>query len=277
MPQMAPYEILGRGATDDDGRFHLEVPRTASSRFYDLIAIGVAPGFGIGWAELNPDAEQPEGDIRLRPEQLVRLRLVDVRGMPAAGVAVRVQSMGQRNAKGTWDGVSHWANSDPPEGLRAWPSPVKTDDQGRLALSGIGRDLSVALTVHDIRFARQDIRFDADRNAVPKDKETTIALQPATIIEGRALAADTGKPIPDAAIIVESVSERGGWRTSRFRADDQGRFQVNPFPAGRFRVRAFPPEASPICVPAWSSPGPRAPSRRRSKSSYPSASRSRAR
>jgi hypothetical protein len=246
--QMAPYEVLGRGATDGDGRFHLEAPRTSSSRFFDVIAIGVAAGFGLGWAELNPDAEQPAGDIRLRPEQVVRVRLVDVRGMPAAGVEVRVQSMGLVTAKGTWDGVSQWSNAYPPAGLRAWPSPVKTDDQGRLVLSGIGRDLSIVLTIRDLRFARQDLRFEADRNPLPKDKELTIALQPATIIEGRALAADTGKPIPGAAIVVESIGKHGGWVTSRFRADDQGRFQVNPFPADHFRVRASPLGGQPYLL-----------------------------
>ena len=246
--RIAPYEVLGSGATDGEGRFHLDVPRTASVHFLDVIAIGAAPGFGLGWAQLNADALEPECEIRLRPEQVIRARLVDVNGMPAAGVLVRVQSMAGVTAKGTHDGVSHRSNWNPPEGLRAWPGPVKTDDQGRLVLSGIGRDLQVVLTVHDLRFARQVLRFEANRQpvfAVFKDEETTIALEPATKIEGRALAADTGKPIPGAAITVESVGESGGSATSTFRADDQGRFQANPFPADRFRVRAVPPAGQP--------------------------------
>ena len=254
--QMAPYEVLGRGATGSDGRFHLEALRTASIRFFDVIAVSVAPGFGLGWAELNPDSEQPASEIRLRPEQLVRVRMVDVRGMPAEGVEVRVQSVGERTARGTWDGVSHWSNANPPARLRAWPDPFKSDKDGRLVLSGIGRDLSIVLTIRDLRFARQDLRFDQDRNPVPKDKEITIALQPATIIEGRALAADTGMPIAGAAIIVESVHTRGGWVTSTFHADDLGRFQANPYPADRFRVRAFPPTGQPYLLSsvefAWS-------------------------
>ncbi len=168
--------------------------------------------------------------------------------MPAADVEVFVQSMGRMTAKGTWDGVSQWSSPKPPEALRTWPRPVKTDDQGRLVLSGIGRDLSVVLNVRDIRFARQDLRFDAERNPIPTGKEATIALQPATIIEGRVLAADTGKPIPDAVIAVESVQPRGGWVTSRFRADDQGRFQVNRYPAPRFRVRVSPSGGQPYLL-----------------------------
>jgi Protein of unknown function (DUF1501) len=73
----------------------------------------------------------------------------------------------------------------------------------------------------------------------------TIALQQATIIEGRVLAADTASPIPGAAIAVESVGKSGGWLTSTFHAVDQGRFQANPFPADRFRVRAFPNGGQP--------------------------------
>ncbi len=50
------FTALGFGQTDNDGHFHLEVSRTSSTRFFDVIAIGSAPGFGLGWAELNPDA-----------------------------------------------------------------------------------------------------------------------------------------------------------------------------------------------------------------------------
>jgi hypothetical protein len=113
------FTLLGNGATDEVGRFRLEVARTSSTRFLDVIALGIAPGFGLGWTKLNPDAEQPESDVRLRPEQLVRARLVDVSGMPAKGVEVHVQMIGRDNSKGAWDGVSLWPI--PPHGLLLCP------------------------------------------------------------------------------------------------------------------------------------------------------------
>ena len=82
--------LLGQGQSDGDGRFRLDAARTASTRVFEVYALAAAPGYGLGWAELNPDAEQPAAEIRLQPEQVIRVRLVDVTGTPAAGVEVRV-------------------------------------------------------------------------------------------------------------------------------------------------------------------------------------------
>jgi RNA polymerase sigma factor (sigma-70 family) len=254
------FSLFGIGQSDASGRFHLEVPRTSSGGFqnhsgsFDLMALAAAPGFGVGWAELNPDAQQPGGDIRLRPEQTVRVKLVDLSGLPAAGVEVRVQSIGRETPQQTWDGVSLWPT--PPEGLHAWPRTVTTDDQGKLVLSGVGEDLTVRLSVHDLRYARQDLSIETGRQVAKKDKERTIVLEPATIIEGRVITADTGQPVPHAVIAVAaSRNQLGGMVNFRYRADDQGRFTANPFPGSYFRVRAFAPDGRPYLVPevefAW--------------------------
>ena len=48
----------------------------------------VAPGYGRGWVDLNPDADQPAADITLRPEQVIQGRAFDLQGRPVAGVAI---------------------------------------------------------------------------------------------------------------------------------------------------------------------------------------------
>ena len=93
LAQMSPSAI-GRAGSDGSGRFRLDAPRTASSSHYQIGAVAIAPGFGAGWAELDPDADQPAADITLRPEQVIQGRLFDVQGRPARGVAVSVESMG---------------------------------------------------------------------------------------------------------------------------------------------------------------------------------------
>jgi RNA polymerase sigma factor (sigma-70 family) len=239
--------LLGQGRSDGDGRFRLDAPRTASDRVYQVSAVAAAPGYGLGWAVLNPDAETPAADVRLLPEQTFRIRLVDVTGAPAKGVEVRVLRVGRRTSDGLFDGVG--TSGRPPDGLLAWPRPLTTDDQGRLTLTGLarGRGITIDLSIFDPRYARQNLEIDA---AQPGDQELSLALQPAKIIEGRVLAADTGQPIPNAVI---SIGAGGGpvrgFRPSRFRADDRGRFTANPHAGESFRVNAHAPEGQPYLVP----------------------------
>jgi len=250
--ELSASALLGQGQSDGDGRYRLDASRTASNRVFEVFALAAAPGYGLGWAALNPDADQPGADIRLLPEQPVCVRLVDVTGTPAKLVEVRVQSIGRPSDNGLFDGVTLWAN--PPHGMRTWPRPVTTDDQGRTTVPGIGRGLRVFLTVRDSRFAWQDLQVDTIRPT--GDKGNTMALQPARIIAGRVLAADTGRPIPNAVIsVAASRDELGSMFTTRFRADDQGRFTANPSPGDYFRVTAYAPDGQPYVVPhvqfAW--------------------------
>ena len=252
--------LLGQGQSDGAGRFRLDASRTASSRVFSVYALAAAPGYGLGWAELNPDADQPAAEIRLLPEQTLRVRLVDVTGAPARGVDVQILRIGRRTEDGRFDGVS--ISGTPPDGIRAWPRAVTTDDQGRISVAGIGRGsgVKIALSVRDPRYAIQQLEVDTSERSATK--ETTLALEPARIIEGRVLAADTGRPIPNAVVAVGAGrGTDGGMRVNRFRADDQGRFTANPAPGDYFRVNAFAPEGQPYLVPqlefAWTKPAVR--------------------
>src|SRR5262249_8537813 len=107
-------------------------------------------------------------------------------------------------------------------------------------------------------YARQDVMLEP---AGPSgDKEKTVALQPARIIEGRVLAADTGRPIPNAIVSASALIRNeyaNGVFTHKFRADDQGRFVMNPI-AGKigymkpdvegFVVGAFPTGGEPYLI-----------------------------
>ncbi len=238
--------VLGKGTTDSDGRFRLDAPRTSSIGYFDVYALTAAPGFGHGWVALNADAEQPSSEIRLRTEQVINGRLVDIKGQPVAGVEIRVIIFSEPRIDGALpDSISMW--DGPPEGCRPWPRPVKSDDQGRFMFSGIGRGLQVYLMVHDARFASQVLDVQTDDRHGPK--ETTLALEPARVVEGRVLDADTGQAIPGALISV------GANRMAKYRADAQGRFRAYPPPGDRFNpgdrfgINVFAPEGSPYLVP----------------------------
>jgi RNA polymerase sigma factor (sigma-70 family) len=234
----AAQVLLGRGSTDSDGRFRLDASRTSSVHFLQVYILAAAPGCGLGWAEPNPDAEQPAAEIRLRPDQVIQGKLVDLSGQPATGVEIRVGSLTRDD----------WLGASPPDGLRTWPRPAKTNDQGRFTFAGIGRDTTVFLNVRDPRFAHQSLKARTDDRDGPI--ELMLALQPATIVEGRALAADTGRPIPRAIV---SVGSSLHWLFSgsgrHFRADDQGRFTAHVLPGQYYSIRAYPPEGQPYLIP----------------------------
>jgi RNA polymerase sigma factor (sigma-70 family) len=232
-PDRERHRVLGRGVSDDNGRFRLESERTRAERYFEVYALASAPGFGLGWAQLNADAGEPAAELRLQREQVVRGKLFDVNGRPVPAVEVRVRSVGRPSKVGTFDGVNLGV-APQPHGLRNWPPPVTTDDDGRFTLKGIGRDLSVVLAVHDDRFAAQSMRIQTDNPGA--SKELSVALQPATIVEGLAVGSDTGQPIADVGIELSGV---------RVRTNKQGRYLANVPPVAGYRLEAFPPEGQP--------------------------------
>jgi RNA polymerase sigma factor (sigma-70 family) len=245
------WTMLGQGQSDGDGRYRIDAPRTASTRDLGILALAAAPGHGLGSAYIGPDAEQPTAEIRLQPEQVVRARLVEVTGAPAKGVEVHIQGYSWPNGKGgDGEGGGAWLGANPPKGLRAWPRPIiKTDDQGRIAVTAFGRGGNITLDVRDMRYAREDLHVDTGK--VTPSKEVTLVLQPARIIEGRVLAADTGRPIPNAVVSASTMvhnEHARGFFTTKFRADAQGRFIMNPIAGESYTVAAFPTGGEPYLV-----------------------------
>jgi RNA polymerase sigma factor (sigma-70 family) len=250
------HSLLGQGQCDGDGRFQLDAPRTASNRVYEFFALAAAPGFGLGWASLNPDAGQPTAEIRLEREQPIRARVFDIAGAPARGVKVHFETVGRMGDKGNWDGVRFDAN--PPKGIRAWPKLITSDDEGKILLSGISRGVGVGLQVRDIPYARQDLMIDPAKLA--SGKEISLTLAPARIIEGRVLAADTGQPIPNAVVSAQTLvmNERArGFFTAKFQADEQGRFAMNPIAGETYTLGAFPTGGEPYLIQQDEFPWPK--------------------
>jgi RNA polymerase sigma factor (sigma-70 family) len=233
-------EVLGGGKTDRDGRFRLETPRTASVRCRSVAAVAAASGHGLGWYELNPDAEKPTAEIRLAPEQVIRSRLVDLQGQPAAGVTVRVGSVGRREP-GEFKGVYAPARID----LPFWPKAAVTDKDGRFELHGIGRDVFTQWSVSDDRFATQGFGVATDAPEGVKEYNAR-PLEPAHLIEGTVVFADTGKPVPGARLTVYAArKEDDSWGGMDARADEKGCFRINPLPGNVFEVSAFAPDGEP--------------------------------
>jgi RNA polymerase sigma factor (sigma-70 family) len=238
-------EVLGTARANSEGRFRLAVRRTTSGAFYSAVLVAAAKGYGLAWQNLHPDTKQLSWDLRLWPEQVVRGRLVDLQGNPAAGVKLHFFGVGDPKAKENIQ-VFLW---NAPKDLALWPGPLTTDAQGRFVLHSLGRNLLFGLRVRDDHFAWQDWHRLATGDG-KKAKEATLLLEPPRFVEGRVTCADTGKPVPGAAVMIRCFTRRpneSSWDlgAATCRADTQGRFRTNSFPGTHILVSADGPAGTP--------------------------------
>jgi RNA polymerase sigma factor (sigma-70 family) len=226
------HRLLGQGTADADGRFRLTVPRTASSRYYSTWLIASAPGHGLSWDDFDPDAERPEVALRLGREQVLRCRVVDLQGAPAAKVELRVESAYRENGRGT---------SAPSRGVHAWPAPVTADAEGRFVLRGFSAEQRIFLEVRDARFARRHLEIAA--NAKDRAAEMTFPLPPPQVLTGRVTRADTGKPMANARVAIS-----GPGHSFHARTDADGRYEVPVSDTKCVYVSAAPPDGESYLV-----------------------------
>jgi hypothetical protein len=243
----SPQQVIGQAQSDGAGLFRLDAVRTSSERNEGVGAIALAPGYGAGWVELDPDAIQPTADIFLQPEQVIQGRLFDLQGQPARDVMVMVSSIRRMLDRKTdklrersegpafgWGDVS---------ALPGWPKPAITDAEGRFTIHGIARGRQASLNIRDPRYAQQVIRIETDSTS--ESKLLSLALQPVQIITGRVTYADTGKPVSRAPLDTRSDKDGVGSGSTGFQTDDDGRFRANPPPGDHFIVYAYPPKGQP--------------------------------
>jgi RNA polymerase sigma factor (sigma-70 family) len=90
LPAQGP-EILGKTQTDKAGKFRLTIKPPLPPGAHQEVLLATAAGHGLGWGP----ADGKDGvEIQLAPEQVIRGRLLDVQGNPAAGVQVAVSRLG---------------------------------------------------------------------------------------------------------------------------------------------------------------------------------------
>ncbi len=247
-PEQSYPAQLGRASSDGSGRFRLDAPRISSSSHDEFGAVALAPGFGAGWAKLDPGDNQPTADIALRPERVIQGRLFDLQGQPVPDVKLSVTAIRRALNKGEdvasrdrFEGPAFWWAH--PDDLPGWPRPVVSDADGRFTLHGVGPGLRVFVNVHDPRFSSQSIEIDTD--AASAAKPLGIALQSTRTITGRVTYADTGKPVPHARVTIGGFGQLQagvGPGPVISETDAEGRFRANAGPGDRGGVTAAPPE-----------------------------------
>ena len=129
-------------------------------------------GYGLEIKPLGMDADTLETKAQLFPEEKRPYRLVDEEGQPIGGVNVRVTSIVK-------DNVNDWMELSFPdlkEPLPFWPAPIKTDQDGRLTVSGIAQEYKVGIKICDDRFARE-VKFSKPEGNRKSNHGNGIALE----------------------------------------------------------------------------------------------------
>jgi RNA polymerase sigma factor (sigma-70 family) len=180
-------EVVARGRADEQGSFRLLVPAQLPTWFPErqVVLVAKAPGHAPH-TTLVRLAEQRATEVDLQltaAKRVVQGRLLAADGKVAPGVRLRVIRLGDV-ARETVQGGTEY---DGPN--LGWPGPVVSDAEGRFTLSGIDPEQGVWLQVEDDRYAPDAFGL---RGA---DRPPTVRLQPARVLEGRIVAADTGKPV----------------------------------------------------------------------------------
>lgn len=255
--------------TDASGAFRLAIPRVSAAAFFYANVVAAKPGYGVGWESLPLAGDPDELTIRLPDEQIVRGRLVDDQGKPAAGARVYVRWIGRTHA-GETEGTGP---REPREDFPAWPKSTTTDGQGRFAIRGVSREDTISLRVVDERFATWDFYIKplgeqppeedpereqrtqhlakASESVYSEDDAQELVLSPprAQIIEGAVVCGDTGEPVAHARLTAYAKqSEIGSAVGIDGRADANGRFRLRPYPGKIFELRAYPPNDQPYLV-----------------------------
>src|SRR5262249_45685447 len=147
---------VAEGETDAAGHYRLSF-RDTSAKTHSLSRLVVRKeGLGLGWSAVDLDAGRSQIDLKLVPQELVRVRLIDIQGQPAGKTDVFLISILPKRPKPDYENGVYLGQLQPHP--RALPLRLTTDENGLLAIPHIppGHGLYLKLA-GDERFAPQEI------------------------------------------------------------------------------------------------------------------------
>ncbi len=231
------FGVTGPFQTDSEGRFRATAAGGPSQPAWEVFAHATAKGHGHVTVKLDKWARTQDITIKLDREHVIRGRLIDTQGQPAAGVTVQpIMAISMGTTRETLI---------PNEPVPPYASPllpaITTDDKGRFLITGMGKERIWIEFTHP-RFATQRVQPQPSLRADTKD--TPFSLVAARVLEGRVTCGKNGQPAAGAQV----VALTGFNNVVQCRTDEDGRYSLNPFPGDSFTLKVFPPDGQPYLV-----------------------------
>jgi hypothetical protein len=227
------FRVTGPVRSDAEGRFRIEAPVGPARPVWNTLVHAAADGHGLATVELAKGRPTQEITIKLERESVIRGRLIDTQGQPAAGALVRPIMI-----TGLGTTLETLTTTDPPPYANPLIPAATTDDRGRFLMRGLGKD-KVWIEITHERFATQ--RMHALPTPSGELKETAFSLVGARVLEGRVTYVEGGKPAAGARV----VAVTGYDNVVHSRTDEDGHYALNPFAGDSLYLTVFPPDGQP--------------------------------
>jgi beta-lactamase regulating signal transducer with metallopeptidase domain len=220
--------------TGPAGDFRLLLPRDISRPHEFMQIIASAEGYALNEQMIESARSRNHVEIKLHEPKVVRLQLIDTAGHPLANVQPHLRSASWKE-----EAISI-AHRDRHLFVAGWPQCSTSDEEGYISLKVPAPTKTLVLLVDDKKLGGHQIRVDVS------DEPTSVALKPARFLNGKVTAADSGKPIAGAEVVMMEEPYR------RVLTDADGTFRIaggttidTLFPAGECIIHVYPPSESP--------------------------------
>jgi RNA polymerase sigma factor (sigma-70 family) len=225
-------KVLARARTGADGRYRLALSADSRAGYQAFYALAGKAGHGLVLERLRPVPTAAAAVLRLPPEKVIRGRLLNLQGLPAAGVRVRVEWLGRPPVNGVG---RIGLGALPRDRFPLWPRATTSGKDGTFVINGLGPELRGYLRLESDHFAPESVAIQP--GTASRVQQVTLTLAPGRLLEGRVTAEDTGKPVPHAEVEL--------WSGERVRADAQGRYLLRPRSERSYTVQATAPAGLP--------------------------------
>ena len=187
------FRVTGPVRTDSEGRFRVEAPVGPARPVWRTLVHGAAEGHGLATVELAMGKSTQDVTIRLERESIIRGRLIDTQGQPAAGALVRPIMT-------VWSGAHARDPHDDRSAAVRQPADPRGDHRRQRPVPhpGIGQGQGLA------RNHSRAVRHAADaRTADPRRGSEGDRVLPGRrrVVEGRITYGKGGKPAAGARVV----------------------------------------------------------------------------